>query len=98
MYNNLLTWETLRDAIENYGSQITSIIEQGKVKYDKWAEIVGAKTDEQILALPQFNTMTQDELTDLKAAMTILEQMNDALYGLQALGAYNRHIDLLPFI
>jgi hypothetical protein len=98
MYNNQMTWETMRDQMANYGGAIIAIIEQGKVLSDKWTEIVGAKTDEQILELPQFNTMTQAELTDLKAAIGIAVSMNDALFGIQALGAFDRHTLLVPFI
>jgi hypothetical protein len=98
MYNNQTTWETWRDEIGNYGNQLIAIIEQGKVKYDKWAEITTGLTDVQILALPQFITMTLVELADLKAAMSVLGQMNDALYGIQALGTYDRHTSLIPFI
>jgi hypothetical protein len=98
MYNNQLTWEIIRNFIEGYGNQITSIIEQGKIYYDKWTEITNGLTDIQILALSQFSTMTQTELTDLKTAMTTLGQMNDAWNGLQALGAFNRHTTLIPFI
>jgi|WetSurMetagenome_2_1015567.scaffolds.fasta_scaffold31518_7 hypothetical protein len=98
MYNNQLSWERITEQVSSYGSQIVQTINQGKLLYDKWYAITYGKTDPQILALPQFSTMTQAELTDVKAALQTLSQLNDALYGAQALGAFNRHDALEPFL
>jgi hypothetical protein len=97
MYNSDLTWAVLKQQLNNDGQTLIQMVDAFKYLYDKWYALTYNMTDAAILALPQFSGMAQVDLTALKFAMGVFNDMYTALHGTATLSATDRHSYLIPF-
>lgn len=97
-YMGVMTFKQFSDQAQNRGNNLLNAIKEGKILYDKFYQLTYGLTDEQILALPQFNvtgdTMDQAGLTKLKYALGVF---NDLALG-NALTPATRDSYLVPFL
>lgn len=97
-YTGVMTFKQFSDQAQAKGNALLSAIREGKILYDKFYQLTYGKTDEQILALPQFNvtgdTMDQAGLNALRYALGVF---NDLSAG-SALAPATRDSYLTPFL
>lgn len=97
-YSGTMTFKEFALQAQNKGNNLLSAIREGKILYDKFYALTYGLTDEQILALPQFNvtgdTMDQAGLDKLRYALGVF---NDLAAG-NALAPGTRDSYLVPFL
>lgn len=59
-YTGNMTFGEFSSQAQSRGNNLLNAIKDGKILYDKFYQLTYGKTDEQILALPQFNERTED--------------------------------------
>ena len=80
--------------VQQRGNALLNAIKEGKLLYDKWYQLTYGLSDQQILALDNMQGVTQSELTALKYAIGVF---NDVANG-TALPAATRDAYLVPFL
>lgn len=97
-YTGVMTFKQFSDQAQSKGNNLLNAIREGKILYDKFYQLTYGKTDEQILALGQFNvagdTMDQAGLNALRYALGVF---NDLAAG-SALSPATRDSYLTPFL
>lgn len=97
-YMGNMTFKELAAQAQSRGNNLLNAIREGKLLYDKFYQLTYGLTDEQILALPQFNvtgdTMDQAGLNALRYALGVF---NDLASG-NALAPATRDSYLVPFL
>src|SRR5574343_766223 len=97
-YMGNMTFKEFSAQVQSRGNNMLNAIREGKLLYDKFYQLTYGLTDEQILALPQFNvtgdTMTQAGLDKLRYALGVF---NDLALG-NALAPATRDGYLVPFL
>lgn len=97
-YTGNMTFKDWNFTTQSKGNNLLSAVREGKILYDKFYQLTYGLTDEQILALPQFNivgdTMDQAGLTKLRYALGVF---NDLAAG-NALAPATRDSYLVPFL
>src|SRR5574343_57070 len=97
-YTGNMTFKDWNFTTQSKGNSLLSAVREGKILYDKFYQLTYGLTDEQILALPQFNivgdTMDQAGLTKLRYALGVF---NDLAAG-NALAPATRDSYLVPFL
>ena len=97
-YTGVMTFKQFSDQAQSRGNNLLNAIREGKILYDKFYQLTYGLTDEQILALPQFNiagdTMDQAGLTKLKYALGVFNDISNGT----ALSPATRDDYLTPFL
>lgn len=96
-YSNDLTWEQWMGALSSNLSGVVGQIRSGKDWYDKWYSFTYGMSDEQIQALPAFSTHTIADITAMRYAWGVFNDLYNALNNLGALTQANRIAYLVPF-
>ena len=97
MYSNNMTADAWLQQITIYTTQMVTAADTGKVLSDKFNAMVYGLTDAQILALPQFLAWKQADLTAVKAALSSLINMSDALHN-NPIAQGDRYAYFAPFL
>jgi hypothetical protein len=97
MYTSKMTADQWLQQVSLFSNQIVNATETGKILWDKFNAMTYNMTDAQILALPQLSGWTQQNLTDVKYALSSLKEMNDVLNNI-AIATANRYGYLEPFL
>lgn len=97
-YMGNMTFKEIAAQTQSRGNNLLNAIREGKLLYDKFYQLTYGLTDEQILALPQFNvtgdSMDQAGLDKLRYALGVF---NDLASG-NALAPATRDAYLVPFL
>ena len=81
MYTSKMTSDQWLQQISMVANQIVNASETGRILYEKFNAMTFGMTDAQILAMSKFATWTQADLTAVKAALSSLMNMSDALHN-----------------
>lgn len=78
-YMGNMTFKEFLAQVQSRGNNMLNAIREGKLLYDKFYQLTYGLTDEQILALPQFNvtgdTMDQAGLDKLRYALGVFNNI-----------------------
>ena len=96
MYGNDMTWQQWTDQLSSTGNSLLSDLQRGKQLYEKWASLTYGLTDAQIQALPQFATKTVADVTAMRYAWGVFNDIYNGIYGGAALTQANREGYLTP--
>lgn len=97
-YMGSMTFKELSSQAQSRGNNLLNAIREGKLLYDKFYQLTYGLTDQQILALEQFNitgdAMDQAGLDNLRYALGVF---NDISSG-TAISPATRDSYLVPFL
>ena len=98
MFSGDMTWMNWTDLLNQKATAIINDIQAAKACYDKWSAMTYGLTDAQIQALPQFNSRQVADITAMRYAWGVFNDMYQALFGTGVLTQTNRENYLAPFV
>jgi len=98
MYSNDMTWQNWTDLLNQKATAIMADIQAAKADYDKWTAMTYGMQDSDIQKLPQFASRTVADITAMRYAWGVFNDLYSALFGTGALTQVNRENYLAPFV
>jgi hypothetical protein len=98
MYASDMTWQQWTENLNMRANALLTDIQTAKQQYDKWAAMTYGKSDEEIRALPPFTGHTVADITAMRYAWGVFNDLYGAMFGASVLPQVNREGYLAPFI